>query len=156
MPHIISILLLGRSLRSRTGGRRKTDCCKVTKEPPATLKCDVTICDTNPGLCEIASNGGYSKRGEVHWLEKRGSKRDFKFPLVGYIGNGLYLLTRSRSYPGGDSYMRNLRNRMAGLSSRWWWMRSENCGRPDLRSQELSNLNGGVPNGAEVEHPVPV
>lgn len=154
LDYLASVIL---NLTCRTGGRKKTDCCKVTKPPPPSLKCNVTTCDLDPGLCEIAADSGYTKRDiQEHTFEKRGPKRPYEWPLYGWtIGSGLTQVMRSRSYPDPSGYMRNLRHRMAGLAGRWWYMRSENCGRPDLRAQQLSS-NDGAPRGAEVEHPIPV
>ena len=133
------------------GGRKKTDCCKVTKPPAPSLKCNVTTCDIDPGLCEIAAEDGYEKR-KVHTFEKRGPPREFKWPVFGFT----QLIMRSRRYPDGRGYMRYLQDGVRGLASRWWRMRSDNCGRPDLGGEQLSRDGRNAPYAAEVEHIVPV
>ena len=128
----------------------------MTKPPAPSLKCNVTTCDLDPGLCEIAAEGGYEKGG-AHTFEKRGPPRSFKFPLPGYPeAAAMYQIIQSRRYPDGRGYMRNLRNGVRGVADRWWWMRSDNCGRPDLRDTPLSRNGGNAPHTAEVEHAVPV
>lgn len=150
-------LSLSPKLMRSTGGRRKTDCCKVTTAPPPTLKCKKTTCDIDPGLCVISATGGYSKRDELKHIEKRGSKRPFTWPLWGYLTNGaLTQLMESISYPGGRTYMHSLQNVMQGLASRGFRMSSERCGRPNLVASQLTRNGGNAPNTTQLEHTIPV
>ena len=128
----------------------------MTKPPAPSLKCNVTTCDLNPGLCEIAADGGYQRR-DFRIIEKRGPPRPFKWPLHGYeAASALYQIMRSRSYPNPGRYMRILQNGLRGVASRWWRMRSVDCGNPNLHAEPLSRDGGSAPRRAQVEHIIPV
>lgn len=141
------------------GGRKKTNCCKVTKAPPPTVKCNITTCDIDPGLCQIAEEsdhyGEFLKRDETGLnfptFEKRGGgKRNFRVPITSGFIYGL-----SRAQPDRFEYMNYLRNGMRGLARQWYQMGSRSCGDPNLRATNFQN-NNNAPTGTHVEHPCPV
>lgn len=75
-----SALFSSSSLTYWIGGRKKINCCKITK---VSLKCKKTTCDIEPDFCEIAADS-YSKRYLLEYSpDKRGLKRPFDWPLWG-------------------------------------------------------------------------
>ncbi|KAK1752214.1 hypothetical protein QBC47DRAFT_433206 [Echria macrotheca] len=141
-------------LRSR--GRKRTNCCKVSKAPPKSLTCDHNSCFFNPAACVVGEDeygNRPTKRDTMLWadLEERGN-RDFK-----WLTNPSALLIASRAlgYPDPAGYMRRLRQNLAGLARRWFDMRSRACGDPSLRQTDFPNLDT-APAGGQVEHVVPL
>lgn len=84
-------------------------------------------------------------------LEKRGGKRQYDWILT----SGYLISQWSRTYPDPNGYMRLLRQRLTGLATRWFEMRSRSCGDPSLRPTDFQSQNQ-APTGGQVEHPLPV
>ncbi|KAK6950778.1 hypothetical protein Daesc_007303 [Daldinia eschscholtzii] len=139
-------------------GRKRTDCCKVTKPPPPKLYCDITICDLDNTACSGDADFEYGAKRDLQAtnsavsdfaLEKRGSRRPFKW----YTTAGLLITQESLTYPTPSRYVRLLQQNLQGLSRRWWQIRSRDCGDPHLTQMEIGDT---PPSDGQVEHPIPL
>ncbi|KAL7949331.1 hypothetical protein V8C42DRAFT_361877 [Trichoderma barbatum] len=143
--------------------------CHFSKVPPPPLYCDTTTCDLDPLSCieergeewvegpdedlddqllegeDIGADASFS----LH--EKRAGPRVFDWLTTA----GVVISQRSLSSPSPPLYMRNLRNRLEGISRNWWRMRSQNCDDPAVSPDPL-DPDQPAPEGAQVEHVVPV
>lgn len=52
--------------------------------------------------------------------------------------------------------MDRIRRHLQGLARRWFAIRNNDCGPPNLRGIEFGDNLDGPPDGAQVEHPLPV
>ncbi|KAI0157094.1 hypothetical protein GGR52DRAFT_586914 [Hypoxylon sp. FL1284] len=141
-------------------GRKKTDCCQVSKPPVVSnVNCDITTCDIEPKACDVDNTdeyGNYKREAsavddnEVPF-EKRGPKRTFT-----WLSANRHLIEQvSRSYTSPDGYMRNLRNSMRDLATSWYQMRSRSCDDPAVAETTFSSTSS-APRGGQVEHPIPL
>ncbi|BCR84335.1 uncharacterized protein ACHE_11737S [Aspergillus chevalieri] len=111
-------------------GRKKTNCCKVSKPPPPQISCKITSCNIIDNLCDdsldtVGTLSTRDKNGqELHTFEKRGNPRDFHWKLTA----GLVMTE---------------------------WSRSRTCGTPRLHQVNI-DINDPPPAMSNTEHPVPL
>ncbi|KAL4937867.1 hypothetical protein BDV06DRAFT_232270 [Aspergillus oleicola] len=137
-------------------GRKRTACCQVSKPPPPPLTCDITTCDIDPGLCQIADGGGLgmSKRHAVskrdlHTFERRNGKREFIWKLFG----GKRFSGYSRPYITPNTYLRLSRDTSRRILDRWFRMNSRSCANP--RAELVLFRGNEPPVDGQVEHTLP-
>ena len=157
-PDILTYLLAETMLiLLRIGGRQRTDCCKVKKPPPPILQCKTTLCDLDPGACQISAIDAYgsvSKREDTgeSIIVKRGSPNNYKWTL---FGSTVQILMRSRRYPTPAQHMANVRRQLNGIYQQFFRQRSLRCSNIRTTAQPFPDLNT-PPSDGQVEHPVPV
>ncbi|KAK3177854.1 hypothetical protein K4F52_009406 [Lecanicillium sp. MT-2017a] len=71
------------------------------------------------------------------------------------LNTGFILRLASLAYPLGTGYMANLRAGLRGVSDRWWTMRSRRCPNAMVSAESLES-DTSVPEGAQVEHTLPL